>query len=47
VLFGFSKELLMLSAKDREVEFSLESPLFTLRTKFNLKDMTYRGKPAL
>jgi hypothetical protein len=46
-LFAFSKELLPLSAADKEVLFSLEANEFTIKTWFNLREMTYRGKPAL
>lgn len=46
-LFAFSKELLPLSAADKEVLFSLEAGQYTIKTWFNLREMTYRGKPAL
>jgi hypothetical protein len=46
-LFAFSKELLPLSAADKEVLFSLETSEYTIKTYFNLREMIYRGKPAL
>ena len=46
-LFAFSKELLPLRAADKEVLFSLETSQYTIKTYFNLREMTYRGKPAL
>jgi len=47
VLFAFSKELLALSAADKEVLFSLETNQFSVKVRFDLKEMTYRGKLAL
>jgi hypothetical protein len=47
VLFAFSKELLALSAADKEVLFSLETNRFSVKVRFDLKEMTYRGKLAL
>jgi hypothetical protein len=46
-LFAFSKELLPLTAADKEVLFSLEASQYTIKTYFNLREMTYHGKPAL
>lgn len=46
-LFAFSKELLSLSAADKEVLFSLESSQYTIKTYFNLREMTYRGRLAI
>ena len=46
-LFAFSKELLPLSPADREVLFSLEASQYTIKTYFNLREMIYRGRPAL
>jgi hypothetical protein len=46
-LFAFSKELLPLSAADKEVLFSLETNGYTIKTYFNLREMSYRGKLAL
>ena len=47
VLFGFLKELLPLTAKDREVLFTLDTNQLAIRTKFDPKEMIYRGKLAL
>jgi hypothetical protein len=47
VLFAFSKELLPLSAADREVLFTLDTNQFSVKVRFDLKDMTYRGKLAV
>jgi hypothetical protein len=47
VLFGFLRELLPLTAKDKEVTFALDTNQLALKTKFDLKEMTYRGKLAL
>ena len=46
-LFGFSKDLLTIDARDREVTFTLHTALVSLRAKFEPKTMVYRGKPAL
>jgi hypothetical protein len=46
-LFSFSKELLPLSAADKEVLFSLDTNAYTIKTYFNLREMNYRGKLAL
>jgi hypothetical protein len=47
ILFGFSKEALDLSADDKEVAFSTQIGRAMIKTKFDLKDMKYRGKLAL
>ena len=47
LLFAFSKELLPLSATDKEVVFQLESDQFSFRARFNLKEMVYRGSLAV
>ncbi len=46
-LFAFAKDLLPLSAADKEVLFSLEANEFTIKTYFNLREMNYRRKLAL
>lgn len=46
-LFGFSKELLTIAPQDKEVQFSVDTSQFSLKIKFELKEMTYRGKLAL
>jgi hypothetical protein len=45
-LFGFSKEILALKPDDREVTFSTRVGNSNIKTKFNLKDMIYRGELA-
>ena len=47
ILFGFSKDYVRVSPGDREIIFKLETGQLTLQTKFDAKDMTYRGKLAL
>ncbi|MGA2714351.1 MAG: hypothetical protein ABSG41_14680 [Bryobacteraceae bacterium] len=47
VLFGFLKELLPLSANDKEVLFTLDTNQLAIRAKFEPKEMIYRGKLAL
>jgi hypothetical protein len=47
VLFAFSKELLPLSASDKEVLFTLETNQYSIKTRFDLKEMTYRGRLAV
>jgi hypothetical protein len=47
VMFAFSKELLPLSAADKEVVFTLETNRYSIKTRFDLKEMTYRGKLAI
>lgn len=46
-LFAFSKELLPLSIADKEVFFQLEADQFSIRARFDLKDMVYRGMLAV
>ena len=47
VLFGFLKELLPLSEKDKEVVFELNTNQLELKVKFEPKEMIYRGNLAL
>ena len=47
VLFAFSKELLPLSPADKEVLFTLDTNQFSVKVKFDLKEMMYRGKLAV
>ena len=47
ILFGFSKEMLALKAEDKEVSFSTKLGTMLVKTKFNLKEMLYRGDLAL
>ena len=46
-LFGFSKELLPLTASDREIVFTLKTALMSVRAKFEPKEMMYGGKLAV
>ena len=47
ILFGFSKEMLVLKPDDKEVTFSTRMGGLNVKTKFNLKDMMYHGELAL
>jgi len=47
VLFGFSKDMLMLSPDDKEVDFATQFGRVNLKAKFNLKEMLYRGELAV
>jgi hypothetical protein len=47
ILFGFSKDILSLKPEDKEVTFSTQFGRVEIRTKFNLKEMMYRGDLAL
>jgi hypothetical protein len=47
ILFGFSKEILSLKPEDKEVTFSTQFGRIVIRTKFNLKEMIYRGDLAV
>jgi len=47
VLFGFSKEMLTLSADDKEVLFTTTFGHLNLKARFVLKDMLYRGTLAV
>jgi hypothetical protein len=47
VMFAFSKELLPLNAADKEVLFTLETNQYSVKTKFDLKEMMYRGRLAV
>jgi hypothetical protein len=46
-LFGFSKELLPLTANDREIVFTLRTALMSVRAKFDPKEMVYHGQLAV
>jgi hypothetical protein len=46
-LFAFSKELLPLSVADKEVTFQLETDQFSIRARFDLKEMRYHGTLAV
>jgi hypothetical protein len=43
-LFGFSKEMLTFKPDDKEVTFSTRIGRLTVKAKFHLKDMMYRGE---
>jgi hypothetical protein len=47
VFFAFSKELLPLTVRDRDVLFSLDTDRVALKAKFDPKQMIYRGNLAL
>ena len=47
VLLGFAKDSLQLAATDREIIFGLTMEKFSIKTKFDGKDMVYRGKLAV
>jgi hypothetical protein len=47
VLFTFSKELLPLTGKDRDVVFALTTDRYSVRARFEPKEMVYWGKLAL
>jgi hypothetical protein len=47
LLFGFSHELLQLTPEDKEVSFTTQLGRLEVKTKFNLKEMTYHKELAL
>lgn len=47
LLFGFSHEVLQLTAEDKDVVFTTQLGRLDLKTKFNLKDMMYHKELAL
>jgi hypothetical protein len=47
ILFGFSKDLLKVSADDKELQFSTRLGRSPIQAKFVPKDMLYRGKLAV
>ncbi len=47
ILFGFSKDQLLLTPGDGDIVFSLNTRELTLKTKFDAKEMIYRGKLAV
>ncbi len=46
-LFGFSKELLPLDVSSREIVFTLQTALMSVRAKFDTKSMLYHGRLAV
>ncbi len=47
LLFGFPRDVLALTADDREVTFTTQLGRIEVKTKFNLKDMMYHKELAL
>ncbi|HEY3825003.1 MAG TPA: hypothetical protein VGL82_10605 [Bryobacteraceae bacterium] len=47
ILFPFSKELLPLTVADKEAVFTLDANEFSVKVRFDLKEMMYRGKLAV
>src|ERR1022692_181246 len=47
LLFGFPRDVVALTADDREVMFTTKLGAIEVKTKFNLKDMMYRKELAL
>jgi hypothetical protein len=46
-LFAFSKELLPLSIADKDATFQLETDQFSVRARFDLREMRYHGTLAV
>ena len=47
LLYGFPREVLALTAEDREVVFTTKLGAIEIKSKFNLKDMMYRNELAI
>jgi hypothetical protein len=47
LLFGFPRDVVPLTADDKEVTFTTKMGAIEVKTKFNLKDMLYRKELAL
>jgi hypothetical protein len=47
LLFGFPRDVVPLTADDKEVTFTTKLGAVEVKTKFNLKDMMYRNELAL
>lgn len=47
LLFGFLKELIPLSVKDKQVDFALNTNQLAVKTSFEPKEMIYHGRLAL
>jgi hypothetical protein len=45
--FGFSKELITLDSGEHEVDFETRIGRLTIKAKFNMKEMMYKGKLAV
>jgi hypothetical protein len=45
--FGFSKDAITLDSGEHEVEFSTRIGRLTIKAKFNMKEMMYKGKLAV
>ncbi len=46
-IFGFSKELLPIAASDKDVVFMLQTDQYSIRARFEPKEMIYRGVLAV
>ncbi len=46
-LFGFSRDAITLTAEDKEADFTTRIGSFVIKTKFNLKEMMYKGELAI
>lgn len=47
VWFGFDRDFLSLKAEDKEATFTTQFGQLTIKAKFNLKDMLYKGDLAI
>lgn len=47
MLFGFSKELFPLTAADKDVIFSVETDQYSIKARFEPKEMVYKGRLAV
>ncbi len=47
VWFGFNRDFLNLKAEDKEASFTTQFGQMTIKAKFNLKDMVYKGDLAV
>jgi hypothetical protein len=47
ILFGFSKDQLLLTPSDREIVFALNTQILSFKVKFDAKEMIYHGKLAV
>jgi hypothetical protein len=47
VWFGFDRDFLSLKAEDKEATFTTQFGQLTVKAKFNLKDMMYKGELAV
>jgi hypothetical protein len=47
LIFGFPKEILPLAAADKDVEFVMHVGAMTIKTKFEPKEMMFKGALSL